>query len=247
MTENIPSEKTKKDHQDKPIINSVIIALAIILVGFLLIWNSNSTIERKIDSNAGSNLNVSDKMNSVKPINSSDHVRGDTDAPVKIIEFSDTECPFCKNFHITLKKVISDYNGQVAWVYRHFPIDSLHPKARKEAMATECAAELGGNEAFWIYLDRLFEITPSNNQLELDKLNEIANSIRLRESDFKLCVDSGKYADKISQSITDGMNVGVSGTPHSIVIAPNGKKFEIRGAQPYEAVKVIIEKALKEK
>lgn len=245
MTENISSEKTKKDQPNKPIISSVIIALAIILVGFLLVWNSASTTRKKIDNNVGQGLSALDKINNIKPIGSDDHIRGDINAPVKIVEFSDTECPFCKNFHITLKKIISDYNGQVAWVYRHFPIDSLHPKARKEAEATECAAELGGNETFWIYLDRLFEITPSNNQLELDKLNEIANSIRLKESDFKLCVDSGKYADKISQNISDGMNVGVSGTPHSIVIAPNGKKFEIRGAQPYEAVKAIIDKALK--
>src|SRR3989338_2531696 len=95
-----------------------------------------------------------------------DHLRGDPKATVKVVEFSDLECPFCKNFHRTMQQVMSEYSGQVAWVYRHFPLDSLHSKARKEAEASECAAELGGNDGFWAYVDKLFEITPSNNGLD---------------------------------------------------------------------------------
>src|SRR6185295_5043808 len=84
---------------------------------------------------------------SVKPVAAEDHIRGDLAAPVKVIEFSDFECPFCKGFHATMKQVMADYekDGKVAWVYRHFPIDELHSKARKEAQAAECAGELGGN------------------------------------------------------------------------------------------------------
>ena len=116
----------------------------------------------------------------MKPISDSDHILGDKNAPVKIVEFSDTECPFCKRFHTTMQQVVKDSNGQVAWVYRHFPLDQLHSKARKEAEATECAAEMGGNEKFWAYLNRLMEVTPANNGLDPAELLTIASYAGLK-------------------------------------------------------------------
>src|SRR3989344_453399 len=103
-------------------------------------------------------------LEEMSPITSTDHIRGNPDAPIKIVEYSDFECPFCKRFHETMQQVSAEYGDQVAWVYRHFPLDQLHSKARKEAVASECAAELGGNDAFWKFTDRFFELTPSNDQ-----------------------------------------------------------------------------------
>src|SRR5207249_6414117 len=80
-------------------------------------------------------------------------------------------------------------DGKVVWVYRHFPIDSLHSKARKEAQASECAAALGGNEAFWAYSDKLFEVTPSNNRLDLAQLPRIAQEIGLDRAQFETCLE----------------------------------------------------------
>src|SRR3990172_9010082 len=98
-----------------------------------------------------------------------DHIRGDPAAPVTLVEYSDFECPFCKRFHGTVKKLVDESGGRVRWVFRHFPLDDLHPvKARKEAVASECAAELGGNDAFWKFADRFFELTPSNNRTDID-------------------------------------------------------------------------------
>lgn len=118
----------------------------------------------------------SSSVENIKPISDQDHILGNPDAPVKVVEFADTECPFCKRFHPTMHQVIQEYgrSGQVAWVYRHFPIDEIHSKARKEATALECANELGGNTTFWQYTDRLYEITPSNNNLDLNELSRIA-------------------------------------------------------------------------
>lgn len=94
-----------------------------------------------------------------------DHIRGSRDAPVTLLEYSDLECPFCKQFHTTLQRATQEYDGKVRWVYRHFPLDALHSKARKEAEAAECAAAQG---KFWEFLDRLFAVAPSNNGLEID-------------------------------------------------------------------------------
>jgi protein-disulfide isomerase len=187
----------------------------------------------------------------VTRVDGEDHIRGNPDAPVKVIEFSDFECPFCKRFHQTMKRLLDDYgsDGEVAWVYRHFPIDSLHSKARKEAQAAECAGEVGGNEAFWAYADRLFEVTPSNDGLDLGMLPQLAEEIGLDRARFEACLDGdmrgGEYAAHIEADFQDASASGGAGTPYTVVVGPDGQSFPINGAQPYAAVKSIIELALK--
>ena len=183
-------------------------------------------------------------LEQMKPITAEDHIRGDINAPVKIVECSDTECPFCKRFHNTMKQVVAEYGSQVAWVYRHFPLDSLHEKARKEAEATECAAELGGNEKFWAYLDRLMEVTPSNDGLDSAELPKIAAYVGLDVTQFNTCLSSGKYVQKIEEHVQDAMATGGQGTPWSIVVGKDGKKYPLSGAQPYGTVKQLIDDAL---
>lgn len=180
----------------------------------------------------------------IAPVNEDDHIRGSFDAPVKIVEFSDLECPFCQRIHSTLQQIVDDYEGQVAWIYRHAPLTSLHPKAQREAEATECAAELGGNEAFWAYVDRLFTITPANNGLLDSQLPEIAEFIGLNRTEFLACLDSGKYKDEVEKDLADAFSSGLSGTPYSVVVAPNGELFPVGGAQPYESIKAIVDLAL---
>lgn len=157
----------------------------------------------------------------ITPVSPTEHILGNPSAKFVLVEFSDLECPFCKTFHPTVQKVIDQYGktGEVAWVYRHFPLDQIHPKTRKEAEATECAAELGGNQKFWDYLGKVFEATPSNNGLDLAVLPELASSVGLKKADFQACLDSGKYAAKIEAQYQDGLKAGVQGTPHTIIIA----------------------------
>jgi protein-disulfide isomerase len=190
---------------------------------------------------------------SVKPTDDKDHILGNPNASVKLIEFSDFECPFCKRVHSTLKRIMTEYgdSGKVAWIYRHFPLDTLHKKARKEAQASECANELGGNDAFWAYADRLFEITPSNDGLDLSLLPKIAKEIGLDRGTFETCLagdaSGGKYADHIESNVQDAIASGGTGTPYIVVIAPNGEVFPISGAQPHSVFRSIIELALTKK
>lgn len=180
----------------------------------------------------------------VKPISDADHILGDAAADVVVIEYSDLECPFCKRFHATMQQVVDAYDGKVAWAYRHFPLDQLHSKARKEAEATECANELGGNDKFWAYTNRLMEVTPSNNGLDLAELPKIAAYVGLDKAKFTTCLDSGKYAQAIQTSVQDAMAAGAQGTPYSVVVTKSGKKSVIPGALPFEQVKGIIDAAL---
>lgn len=185
-------------------------------------------------------------VDQVRPVSQTDHLIGNAAAPVKIIEFSDLECPFCKQFHFTMKQVMNDYGkvGRVAWVYRHFPLDSLHPKASGEAEAAECAGELGGNIAFWNYIDKIFAITPSNNGLDPVELPKTAESLGLDRQKFEDCLAEGKYAAVVKADYNDAVKSGGHGTPYSIVIAQNGTKYTIPGALQYDQVKPIIESAL---
>ncbi len=148
-----------------------------------------------------------------------------------------------------MKEVMDTYgkDGKVAWVYRHFPLDQLHSKARKEAVALECANEQGGNDKFWAYADRLYEITPSNNGLDPAELPKIAQYVGLDVNKFNTCLTSGKFDKHIEADVQNATATGGNGTPWSIVVAKNGTKYPLSGAQPYASVKQLIDLALQEK
>lgn len=190
---------------------------------------------------------AADAAELMRPVTPRDHLRGRADAQVKIVEFGDAECPLCKRFHPTLKQIVADYPGRVAWVFRHYPVDEIHPRARKEAEATECANELGGNDKFWAYLDRLYEITPSNDKLDPAELPRIAQHVGLDRAKFVQCLQGGKYARRVAEDVADALAAGATGTPYTVVIAPNGRLFPILGAQPYASVKRVIDIALQQK
>lgn len=245
-----PESPTPSPQKISMQINNLFIPIAIVIAGALIagaLYMSN--VSGDATANAGQQPEApTGDLEQMKPIASDDHIRGNPDAPVKIVEYSDFECPFCKRFHDTMKQASAEYGDQVAWVYRHFPLDQLHPvKARAEAVATECAGELGGNEAFWKYADRFFELTPSNNQTDIDTvLPQIAKEIGLDEARFASCFTSGKYDAHIEENVQNAAATGGNGTPWSIVVTKSGKKYPLSGAQPYEAVKQLVDLALKD-
>jgi len=179
----------------------------------------------------------------VKPVDpAKDHIRGNKNAEVTIIEYSDTECPFCKRFHTSMQEVMDTYGTKIRWVYRHFPLDQLHSKARNEALATECANEQG---KFWEYIDKVYEATPSNDGLDPAQLTQFAKDLKLNTTKFQSCMDSKKYAQFVSDQQADGETAGVQGTPFSIVIGPNGEKEAINGALPTASIGQVLDKYVK--
>jgi protein-disulfide isomerase len=231
------------------------IPIAIIIAGVLIAGAVYLGTSKGASTTAGNNQQPQQApqqtgdLESMKAISSSDHIRGNPDAPVKIVEYSDTECPFCKRFHTTMQEVMSEYgkDGKVAWIYRHFPLDQLHSKARKEAVALECANEQGGNDKFWSYADRLYEITPANNGLDPAELPKIAQYVGLDIAKFNTCLASTKYDAHIEEEVQNATATGGNGTPWRIVVGKNGKKYPLSGAQPISAVKQLIDLALQGK
>jgi protein-disulfide isomerase len=96
-------------------------------------------------------------LEAIRPVTSADHAIGSPNATLTIVEYSDLRCPFCSRFQSTLNDIVKS-RGDIRWVYRHFPLDQLHPDARALAVASECVASLGGNDKFWQFIDRVFEL-----------------------------------------------------------------------------------------
>lgn len=179
----------------------------------------------------------------IQPIGDKDWVQGKPDAKISIIEFSDLECPFCKQFHPALEKLIQEYPNDVKWAYRHFDT-GLHSKLVQEAQAAECAGEIGGNGKFWEYVSQVYEISPTNNGLDLAELPKIAQTIGLNQSKFKDCLDSGKYASKVQSDTQAAQAAGAQGTPYAVILAGD-QKIPVGGAVPYEQLKSFVDSVLK--
>lgn len=219
-----------------------IVLAGVLVAGAIIFTKGNAGGE--ITATTGGNDN---KEISLRPVTDDDHILGNPDAEIVIVEYSDTECPFCKQFHKTMQAIIAEYgtDGRVAWVYRHFPLVQLHPKAPKEAEALECAGELGGKSAFWDYTNRVYEVTPANNGLDPEQLLVIAEELKIDRTAFETCLNSGRYTEKVQADYQDAIAAGGRGTPHSIIITRDGDKLPIEGAQPLATVKSIIDGLLK--
>jgi protein-disulfide isomerase len=204
---------------------SIVIAGALIAGGIYLTRGGNSA-----RSNLPLTMNRPDIT--VAPITTKDKLLGSPNATVSLIEYSDLECPACKEYHKSLHELMDVYGKEkkVNWVYRHFPLYkpvkrddgstfTLHSKAGKEAEAAECAYELGGNTAFWAFIDRIFTITPSNNGLDLARLPEAAGAIGLSIGKFNECLQSSKYASAIDASYNEALKAGAKGTPYTVALS----------------------------
>ncbi len=182
-----------------------------------------------------------------RAIANEDHLLGNPDAGLTLIVFTDLECPWCKKFHQVIRQIIEDYakTGKLKIVFRHFPLDSIHKKAEKEAEASECAGTLGGNDKFWEYVNKVFEITPSSDGLDPAQLPKIAQNIGLDINKFTECLNSGKFKDRVQADYQDAANAGANGTPFSVLINSAGEKFPLNGFLTYQQLKAVLDQFVK--
>ena len=165
-------------------------------------------------------------------------IKGDKNAPVTIIEFSDYQCPFCSRFYSdTLSQIDEQYikTGKVKFAYKDFPL-SFHPLAQKSAEAAKCVRDQDGDEGYWALHDKIFE---NQGSLSLDNLKQWAREVGADGGEFDTCLDSGKFASDVQAEFREGQGAGVRGTPAFFV---NGKLLS--GAQPFVAFKQAIDAEL---
>lgn len=161
-----------------------------------------------------------------------DAIKGDPDAPITIVEFSDYECPFCTRFYDdTLGLIEENYidTGKVKFVYRDFPL-SFHPNAQKAAEAAECAGE---QDRYYEMHDLIFE---NGATVGVTGFKQFAEEIGLDTEEFNECLDSGAMSSEVRDDFAVGSQLGVSGTPAFFI---NG--ILVSGAQPFSVFEQIIE------
>ena len=158
-----------------------------------------------------------------------DHIIGSPTAPIVLIEYADFQCPYCSLVHSTLKRIVAESNGGVAWVMRNFPLESIHPEAKPAATAAECIAGLLGNDAYWKYVDAVFA-----NQAGLNAAYSrlLAIGFGANATQYDQCVAADTYKERIAADAGDAITNGGTGTPYTVVWS---KKYQapISGALPY--------------
>ncbi len=246
----------------KSTFNIIIVGLivAVGIVAFLLgsyatESNSNQITEKDLDE-ALAKLELKLLQNqlptkqaaAVAPIKIStddDPIMGNPNAPITIIEFSDFQCPFCARFHTqTLPLILEEYidQGKVKLVFRDFPIQSIHPNALPASVAAECANE---QSKFREMHDMLFEKQNEWNKLAtvdaISLFSKYASDMQLEQEVFDTCLTSGRYIEEIKNDLDDGRKYGVSGTPGFFVGNDEIGYVELKGAQPFESFKKVID------
>jgi len=217
-------------NQGTIIAGSIVVAGGLI-AGAVLFGGGNTQMVAEGNHEGGGNPSAD-----IRPIDETDHLFGNPNASIKIVEYSDFECPFCSRFHPTVDRVVKDFDGEVAWVFRHFPLN-IHANAQGSAEASECVAELGGNDAFWTYTSQLFE-----NQRSLGEslYISLAEGVGVSAVDMQSCLDSDRHLARVQADLDDALNAGGRGTPFSVVVTDDGQMVPFSGALPYDNVVGLI-------
>ncbi len=161
---------------------------------------------------------------------------GSKDARVVVVEFSDFQCPACASAYPVVKELKEKYGDQILFVYRDFPIHSIHPRAQKAAEAAQCAFE---QDRFWEFHDILFERQNDWANIGVPKFKEYAVELGLDADSFNQCLDSDKYREEVQTDLQEGSHFGVQATPTFFINDKN-----IRGSAPLSMFEVMIDEEL---
>jgi protein-disulfide isomerase len=226
-------QPNQESHQQQILTIPMAIVLAAVIIGGVLLYmyRPATTAQPNANSQVAPSATVPD-TSSLPPVTAADHILGNPNAPIKIVEYSDPSCPYCKMFQTTMLQVMQTYGagGQVAWVYRSFPLDKpdangniLHPNSGAQANAFECAASIGGNAGFWAYEKDWYVTFPDNGANETADVNNqqlvsVAKDTGINAIAFNNCLSSNKFAGVVEKQYQGGLALGINGTPTNIIL-----------------------------
>ncbi len=184
---------------------------------------------------------------SLRPVDGTDYIRGNPNAPILIVEYSDYDCPFCKQYHASLVQIMDEYgvNGRVAWVYRQFPIQQLHPNSPKISEAALCVGSIGGSEAFWKFSDLIFEERELEEMTNVVALPDYAEEAGVKKEDYIKCIEGKKMEEVVKKSVQEALAIGAQGTPYTIIMVGT-EQAVVSGNQSYDTLKGILDNLLEQ-
>lgn len=216
-----------------------------IIIGFAMIalaiffTNKNQPAQQPVTTN--NQPAVAQATSGPRPVDGTDYIRGNPNAPILLIEYSDYDCPFCKQFHSTMKQIMDEFGvtGRVAWVYRQFPIEQLHPNSPRISEAALCVGDIGGSAAFWQFSDLIFEQREPDAPTNIIRLPDYAEKVGVDKEAYNACMSEGRMQQAVLDSVKDGFDAGIRGTPYTFVVAGN-QQAVINGARSHDTVRGVI-------
>ncbi len=213
---------------------AIIASLAVLGVAIVLVRGMGPT---------GGDKEPEFNVKAIPAVTAEDHIMGNLNAPIKVIEYSDIDCPYCKIFEQNMRQIMAESgkSGKVAWVFRHFPLVGNHPNAAKHAEAAECVASLKGNDAFWKFLDAVHTAAPNTKQFNPADYQMLLPSLGVADDAFLACTAKGTFKDRVAKQAQDAQAAGATGTPFMVFVAPDGTMLPASGALSYEQLKGLID------
>jgi len=231
-------EEEKQKQKSPNIIPLAIIIAGIFIAGAIYSSNSNGDNPReKSINNEVEEVVFETVAKTISPVTAEDHVFGNRDTEISIIEFSDLECPFCARAHETISQLISEYPDDVHWAYRHFPLTQIHNEAMPAAIASECVSSLAGNDAFWNFVSNIFK---DQDSMSDDFYVTTARDLGINEASFSACMDKQDTKKILAQS-NEAVAVGGEGTPYFVILSPQNDPVIFSGALPITEFRSTIE------
>lgn len=174
-----------------------------------------------------------------------DQIYGKSDAIISIIEFSDFECPYCRKVHPILRRLVDESQGQINWVFRHFPLATHKPNALHEAEVAECAGHLGNVAGFWKFTDALFQQPHRGKQDRQAMIEKAAQAAALNPEQLAACLKRVAIKDKVNADEAEALSLGLQGTPANILLNHKTGQVQLRqGAATLETFKADIQQLL---
>jgi protein-disulfide isomerase len=178
-----------------------------------------------------------------RPVSASDHILGKPTAPVVVIEYSDVDSEYSKDFESVMEQVMTDYgpDGNVAWVYRDYPLADEDTNSEKDDEAAECAASLGSSQTFFSFIDAMQAAAPGDEQFDPSQYDSVATSLGLSTGSLDSCISAHTFEKKVESDYENGEQIGVTGTPYSVIEVKGQKPIVISGYVPYETMKQVLD------
>lgn len=245
-TEENAEDNTHSEQQERSMFSALATPVAIILAGALI---SGAVLLSKGNTSGGGNAGVAAVANApstetsaknITKVNSDEHIFGNPKADITLVEFSDFQCPFCARFHPTLERVVNESKGTIRWVYRHFPLTTIHQFAEGAAKASECVAENADNDAFWKFAKGLFE---NQDTLGTALFEKLAAPLGISKTKLTACMTQEDIAKSVNDDLKGALDSGGQGTPYVVIINKKGGVSSFSGALPYEQVVGAIKQA----
>ncbi len=183
----------------------------------------------------------------VSPVNpTTDHILGNPTAPIVLIEYADISSQYSKDFQQVMDEVATNYAGagNVAWVYRHFPVGETDPNAGEHSEAAECVAALGGNTAFFKFIDAVQTAAPNDSPFAPAGYDDIVSALGLSSGTFDSCLTAHTYQSKVAADFANAQLIGATGAPYSVLLVKGQPPTVISGSVPYDTMKQVLDKAI---